>query len=81
MRINRALYGIEYMGNSWHKALSTTSSSMNIETSRADPDIWLRMSTNSRREIYRECIVVYVENLLEIRENPEAIMDSFSMYD
>ena len=69
MRINRALYGLKYAGNSWHKALSTSLSSMNFEPSRADPDIWLRMSNNLRGENYWEWIVVYVENLLAISED------------
>ena len=38
------------------------------------------MSTNLRGEKYLERIVVYVENLLAISEEPKAIMDSFSMY-
>ena len=48
MRINRALYGLKYAGNYWNKALSITLSNINFEPSRADPDIWLRMSTDSR---------------------------------
>ena len=54
---------------------------MNFEPSRADPDIWLRMSTNSRGESYRGWIVVYVENLLAISKYPKAIMDYISIYD
>ena len=52
---------------------------MHFEPSKADPDIWLRMSTNLRGEKYREWIVVYVDDLLEISEDPKAIMDFFSM--
>ena len=54
---------------------------MNFEPSRADQDIWIRMSTNSRGEKYWEWIVVYVDDLIAISEDPKAIMDSFSMYD
>ena len=54
---------------------------MNFEPSMADPDIWIRVSTNSRGEKYWECIVVYIENLPEIREEPKYIMDYFSTYD
>ena len=64
MRMNIALYGLKYAGNSWHKSISTTLSNMNFEPSMADTDIWLRMSTNSREENYQEWIVVYVDNLL-----------------
>ena len=71
MRINRALYGLKSAGNSWHKALYTTLSNMNFESGRADPDIWLKMSTNSRGEKYREWIVVYLHNLLAINEDPK----------
>ena len=53
---------------------------MNFEHSMVDPDIWLRMSTNSRGEKCREWIVVYVKDLLEISEDTKYIMDYFSMY-
>ena len=52
---------------------------MNFEPSRADEDIWLRMSTNLRGEKYRECIMVYVGSLLVISEDPKAIINYFSM--
>ena len=58
MRINRALYGLKYSGNSWHKVLSTTLSNINFEPNRADPDISLRVSTNSMGEKYQKLIVV-----------------------
>ena len=45
---NRTLYALKYAGNSWHKDLYITLSYMNFEPSRADPDICLRMSNNSR---------------------------------
>ena len=54
MRINRELYRIKSTGTYWHNALFTTLSNINFEPSRADSDIWLRMSTNSRRDMYRE---------------------------
>ena len=53
MRINHALYEIKYASNYWHKALSTTLSNTKIYPNREDPDIWLRMYTNSRGEKYR----------------------------
>ena len=53
---------------------------MNFEPSRADPDIWLRMSTNSRGEKYQKRIVVYIDYLLVISKEPKSIMDSFIMY-
>ena len=81
MQINQAFYGLKSTGNSWHKALSKTLSNMNVEPSRADPYIWLRMSTNSIREEYREWIVGYVKDLLEISEYPKSIMNYFSTYD
>ena len=81
MRINQALYGLKFAGNSWYKALCTNLSNMNFEPVMADPDILIRVSNKSREEKYRECIVVYIDNLLEIREEPKYIMDYFSMYD
>ena len=38
------------------------------------------MSTNLRGENYRQWIVVHVDNLLSISEDPKAIMDSLSFY-
>ena len=81
MKIQRALYSLKSAGNSWHRTLSMTLRNTDFESSHADTDIWLRLSSNSRGEKYREWIVVYVDDLLAISENPKAIMDSFSMYD
>ena len=80
IRINQSFYGIKSTGNSCHKALSTTLASMNFEPRRAEPDIWLRMSTNLREEKYWGCIVIYIEDLLVISEDLKTIMDYFSMY-
>ena len=74
----RALYGLKSVGNSCHKALSTTSTSINFETSRADPDIWVMMSTNLSEEKYQ--IVLYVDNLLATSEDPKSIMNYFITY-
>ena len=52
MQIIWALYGLKYVGNSWHKAPSTTLSNINFEHSRANPDIWLRICTNLIGEKY-----------------------------
>ena len=79
-RINQALYGIKYAGNSWHKSLSTTSSDMNFEPSRADADIWIILSTSLRGENYWEWILLYIDNLLSISERMKAIIDSHSIY-
>ena len=62
-------------------SLSTTLSTMNFEPSREDPEIWIMMSTNLRGENYQEQIVVYVNNLHGISEDPKAVIDSFSIYD
>ena len=62
-------------------SLSTTLSTMNFEPSREDPEIWLMMSTNLKGENYQEQIVVYVNNLHGISEDPKAVIDSFSIYD
>ena len=53
MQINWEWYGLKYACNSLHKALSKTLSNMKFEPSRADLDIWIRMSTNSRGEKYQ----------------------------
>ena len=54
---------------------------MDFEPTKADPDIWLRMSTNWREEEYQEWRVVYVDNLLTIIKYPKDIIDSFIIYD
>ena len=57
----------------------TTLSNMNFEPSRADPDIWVRMSTNSIGEKYWEWRVLYVDDSIVISKEPKAIMYYFSM--
>ena len=76
MKIQRALYGLKSEGKSWHRALSTTLKNMGFESSRSDPDIWPRLSTNTRREKHREWIVVYLEDLLAISKDLKAIIET-----
>ena len=48
---------------------------MNFEPSRVDQYIWIKMSTNPRGKKYREWIMVYVDDLIEISEEPKSTMN------
>jgi hypothetical protein len=47
---------------------------LGFTSSRADPDVWFRLSTRSTGEEYYEYVLLYVDNVLVISENAEAVM-------
>jgi hypothetical protein len=45
-------------------------------SSRADPDVWLRLSKQSTGEEYYEYVLLYVDDVLVISENAEKVQRS-----
>jgi len=68
--IIRALYGLKSSGASWHRHFSEVLRSFGFTSCQADPDLWLRPRTKQNGFKYYEYVLVYVDDLICISENP-----------
>jgi hypothetical protein len=72
----RALYGLSGSGNAWRAKLADTlRNQMGYHSSLADPDVWMKKQTRATGESYYSYILVYVDDLLLIHENPMQDME------
>ena len=74
----RALYGLKSSGASWRAHLAQLLSDLGFESSKADPDVWIRSATRKDGFEYYEIILVYVDDILTVSEDPRALMKSIS---
>ena len=47
---------------------------LGFTSSRADPDVWFRLSKRSTGEEYYEYVLLYVDNVLVVSEKAEAVL-------
>jgi hypothetical protein len=73
--VRRALYGLKSAGASFRAFLADHFESMGFKPSVADPDVWMRPATKADGEEYYEYLLAYVDDILAISVNPDAIMD------
>ena len=65
--INKALCGTRSAGTRWHDRLFDALSDMGFKPSKADPDIWMKLSKD---ESVFKCIAVYLADLAIPMKNP-----------
>lgn len=70
MVIARALYGLKSSGAAWRAKLAETMSEIGYFPSQADPDVWLKATTKEDGTPYYKYMLVYVDDILHIAENP-----------
>ena len=74
--IVRALYGLKSAGASWRSHLSSViQHELKYKTTRADPDMYMKRKTRKNGEKYYAYLIVYVDDLLSIDEDPEAAIN------
>ena len=78
--IVRALYGLRSSGARWRDHLADTVRSMGFTACLADNDVWLRPNVKPNGEEYYEYVLVYVDDILAISHDPQAIMDTLSKH-
>ena len=61
--ICQALYGGKVAGRDFWHHLRKCMARLGFTSSRADPDVWLRMSTRSTGEVYYEYVLFYVDDV------------------
>ena len=72
--IRRALYGGKVAGRDFWHHLRECMARLGFASSRADPDVWLRLSKRSTGEEYYEYVLLYVDDVLVISERAEAVL-------
>ncbi len=70
----RALYGRKVAGRDFWHHLRECMGRLGFTSSRADPDVWFRLSKRSTGEEYYEYVLLYVANVLVISEKAEAVL-------
>ena len=73
--IVRALYGLKSSGQAWRSHFAQTLERLGFKSSLADPDVWYKPSVKSTGEEYYTYLLVYVDDLLCIDENPRKYME------
>jgi hypothetical protein len=72
--VHRSLYGSKVAGGDlWHH-LQDCMGHFGFSSSRADPDVWIRLSKQSTGEEYYEYVLLYVDNVLVISEGAEQVL-------
>ena len=72
--IRRALYGGKVAGRDFWHHLRECMGRIGFTSSRADPDVWFRLSTRSTGEVYYEYVLLYVDDVLVISERAESVL-------
>ena len=76
--IQKALYGLKSSGFSWRTTMSETIETLGYTTTIADPDVYRRKATKRNGDTYYELLLVYVDDILCISENPQLTMDKIA---
>jgi Reverse transcriptase (RNA-dependent DNA polymerase) len=75
MLIVRALYGLKSSGAAFRSMLADHLHDMSFRSSRGDPDVWYRPAIKPDGTEYYEYILVYVDDIFAISNNPKQAMD------
>ena len=59
----RALYGLKSVGLSWRAELAQVLKDLNLVSTLADPDVWIREAVREDGFKYYKMIFVYVDDI------------------
>ena len=76
--IRKALYGLKSSGFSWRTTMCQTVETMGYKSTIADPDVYIRESAKTTGELYYEFLLVYVDDILCVSENPKLTLDAIT---
>ena len=71
----RALYGLKSSGASWRATMMALLYKMGFKDTLADPCVLRRKSKRKNGEEYYELILVYVDDLLLVSDDPEPVLN------
>ncbi|KAI2505806.1 hypothetical protein MHU86_8668 [Fragilaria crotonensis] len=70
----KALYGLKSASFSFRSFMAEKLVNLGFQSSLADPDVWLRAATKHDGEQYYEYVLMYVDDILAISCDAEAIL-------
>lgn len=76
----RALYGLKSAGRSWRLALAEVIDGMGFQSTRADPDVWIRPMTRPDGHEYYEMLFVYVDDILCISHKAKEVLTELGQF-
>jgi hypothetical protein len=70
----RALYGLKSSGAAFRSKLFADLREMGYQSTRADPDVYIKARSKGSGESYYEYVLCYGDDILVISEHPEEFM-------
>ena len=80
MIISRALYGLKSSGAAWRSTLAQTMELLGYKPTQADPDVWLKRAIKHDRTPYYKMMLIYVDDVLHLAEDPNEDMTKLSEF-
>jgi hypothetical protein len=78
MLIVCALYGLKSSGASWRAMLAQSLTKIGYESTRADPDVWIRAAFKPDGSEYYEMVLVYVDDILHLPHDVRPMMKALA---
>jgi hypothetical protein len=72
--IVKALYGLKSASFSFHSYTAEKLANLGFQSSLPDPNVWLRAAMKGDGEQFYECVLMYVDDILAISCDAEAIL-------
>jgi hypothetical protein len=83
MLLVHALYGLKSSGASWRAMLAQSLTEIGYESTRADPDVWIRAAFKMDGTEYYEMVLVYVDDILhlshDVKPTIKALADLYEL--
>ena len=79
MVIRKALYGLKSSGAVFMAHLAETLHDISLRSSKADPDVWLRLAVKPNGQTYYKYILCYVDDILSVSLNATSILKSIQV--
>jgi hypothetical protein len=76
----RALFGLMSAGASFWNHLVSALQHIGYNSSKGDPDVWLRPATKPNGEDYYEYLLVYTDDILAIGIEPRVVLNKLNKY-
>ena len=76
----RALYGLKSAGLSWRAALAEVLAGLGFESTRADPNVWIRAAARSDGHKYYETLFVYVDDILAVSHKAKEVIEEVTAF-
>ncbi len=74
LKVTRALYGLKSSGAAWRAMFATTLTDLGYQSSKADPDLWMRPRVKPNGDEYYAYVLVYVDDVLHFDHEPHIFM-------